>query len=73
MSSLPDYHLGDLDGEYELYDHEPHKLRMDHGVTEVPKEVPEMKCLGNRAVREKFAPSDREEGMEVSRLQWNVV
>ena len=40
MSALPDYHLGDLDGEDELSDQEPHELSSDHGVTEVPEEVP---------------------------------
>jgi len=40
MSALPDYHLGDLDEEDELSDQEPHELT-DHGVTDVPKEVPE--------------------------------
>ena len=41
MSSRPDDHLGDLDGEDELSDHEPHELTTDHGVTEDPKEVHE--------------------------------
>ena len=40
MSALPDDHSGDLDGEDELSDQEPHELTTDHSVTEVPKEVP---------------------------------
>ena len=41
MSAHPDYSLGDLDGEDELSDQEPHELTSDHGVTEDPKEVHE--------------------------------
>jgi hypothetical protein len=41
MSALPDCHLGDVDGEDELSDQEPHELTTDYGVIEVPKEVPE--------------------------------
>jgi hypothetical protein len=39
MSALLDYHSGDLDGEDELSDQEPHELTTDCGVTEVQEEV----------------------------------
>ncbi len=39
MSAHPDHHLGDLNGEDELPDQEPHELRSDHNAKEVPAEV----------------------------------
>ena len=85
MSACPDNNSGYLDGEDEVSDQEPHELTTDHGVTEVQEAVPQeensidgtpkktQECLGNREGRENFAPSDREEGLEVSLLQWDVV
>ena len=68
MSNPPDFHLGDSDGEDELSDQEPHELVTDQDVAEAPE-----KENSNRQVREKFTLSNREEGTEVSHLQWNVV
>ena len=85
MSACPDNNLGYLDGEDEVSDQEPHELTADHGVTEVQEAVPQEKkqhrwhtkkpqeCLGNWGGGEMLAPSDREEGLEVSLLQWDVV